>query len=717
MRLGKMTMSCALLALTLGGCAREGAKPDAAVSAGDPRGLRAAQPVGEVSPPNEYRRRMTEQAMRGLRYESGRVEIDAVAASEIAAGPDAVQAEQAAQRAADLLRHNEVIDALAGATRAVLLDPQNAERYESLGDVLIAKRMDGEAVAAFGTALALEPARVSARFKLGDALNRTGQLEAAIETLQEVIAQAPDHAAAHARLAVLTYYAEDRAAAEAYAQRAAALGQPVPPQLTALLDGTMPVAAMARGGAPVPQIGAPLRVNLDSGGLPGNETSIAVSEANPAEIVGSWNDYRLFTARCGVALSLDGGETYNDFVVRPPAPFQTTTEGDPMTAFDNRTGTLWVGAISFGSNGGVFVARKDPGEAAFAPAVMARVTNSADKGWMAAGPDPNNAELTRLYIAYNQGLLISTDMGATWSGPVFLDSGLGFLPRIGPGGELYIAYWDIGNGVTLIRSFDGGQTLSAPIQIATRMDVWGIDDTRVPGDYRVAILHHLAVDPNDGTLYCVFFDTTNIVLGSRNLDLYFTRSTNQGTTWTTPVIINTDNSPPGDQFFPWIEVDQSGRLHLLFYDTRAVAQHDDDPEGFIEARYAWSDDGGDTWSEALLTPGPFSSAADGFGGIFIGDYLGMAVAGRRAFPLYLDTREGTGNIYVHRIVAPLVGDLDGDGDVDLNDFATLAVCVGGAGVMTPPAGCSAAEFAAADLDGDGDVDLGDFATFSVNFGG
>ncbi len=63
-----------------------------------------------------------------------------------------------------------------------------------------------------------------------------------------------------------------------------------------------------------------------------------------------------------------------------------------------------------------------------------------------------------------------------------------------------------------------------------------------------------------------------------------------------------------------------------------------------------------------------------------------------------------------------LGDVDGDGDVDLADFATLAVCFSGPGPASPPAGCSPEEFATCDLDGDGDVDLSDFSTFSTNFG-
>ena len=45
-------------------------------------------------------------------------------------------------------------------------------------------------------------------------------------------------------------------------------------------------------------------------------------------------------------------------------------------------------------------------------------------------------------------------------------SGIGHLPRIGPNGELYIAFWDVNRGVKLQRSFNGGDILQAPITIA-----------------------------------------------------------------------------------------------------------------------------------------------------------------------------------------------------------------------------------------------------------
>ena len=62
------------------------------------------------------------------------------------------------------------------------------------------------------------------------------------------------------------------------------------------------------------------------------------------------------------------------------------------------------------------------------------------------------------------------------------------------------------------------------------------------------------------------------------------------------------------------------------------------------------------------------------------------------------------------------GDIDGDDQVNLSDFATFALCYQGPGATTPPAGCEAESYASSDFDGDGDVDLSDFATFATSYG-
>lgn len=462
---------------------------------------------------------------------------------------------------------------------------------------------------------------------------------------------------------------------------------------------------------PAPVVHPQQRVDRDDTDARANETSTVSPDANPLVVLTGWNDYR-DNIKSFFALSEDGGQNWSEFPIRPPTPNQSSVEGDPMTAVDHRDGTLWAGAISFNFNGGIYVARKDPGADEFNPSVMAHETPSADKGWMAAGPDPadpDNPDLTKLYMAYNLGLLVSDDRGDTWTGPDSLGNGLGYLPRIGPDGELYILFWDTEDEIRMFRSDDGGETIDGSFLVAVRMDVWGVDGTRFPGTFRVPPLAYLAVDPGDGTLHCVYFDTTFInEEGSSIVDIYHTRSTNGGTSWTVPS--NVTGAVPGenDNFFPWIEVDSTGRLHILF--LRAYGE-DNEPEALVEAAYAYSDDDGDTWTEEVLSPEPWNSEDDNKepGSVFLGDYLGMGVAANRAYPVYVSTQNGSADIYANTVITPAGtcdADLTGDGAITSTD---LNIVLGDFGCDEPP--CEG------DVNGDGATDSEDLNIVLGDFGG
>jgi Ca2+-binding EF-hand superfamily protein len=61
-----------------------------------------------------------------------------------------------------------------------------------------------------------------------------------------------------------------------------------------------------------------------------------------------------------------------------------------------------------------------------------------------------------------------------------------------------------------------------------------------------------------------------------------------------------------------------------------------------------------------------------------------------------------------------MGDADGDGDVDLDDFASFAKCLGGPAGEAPET-CDV-PLGVFDSDEDGDVDLHDFAAFLSAWG-
>ena len=477
--------------------------------------------------------------------------------------------------------------------------------------------------------------------------------------------------------------------------------------LPAAAGSVLLVASVATAQAPV--IGPQVRIDVGGGTSAANETTASASEMDPNVVIAAWNDLREappmqnHPVRLGVARSFDGGQTWEDLVIRAPKGFQAYCECDPMTAYDDRTGTLWVGALAY--PGSVFVSRLDPGQTEFEPPVITATGANFDKGWMAAGPRMGEPDSTRVYITLSHGIQWSDDMGDTWSGFNSLGFGIGFLPRVGPNGELYVVH-----NTKLRRSLNNGASFSTHT-IAVPMDNWGLCGLRFPGRFRVPPLWYFDVSQQTGNLYVVYMDTTNIVDGQSNVDLYFTKSTDQGTTWTTPVVINGDNDPPGDQFFPWIELDEDDRIHVVFLDSRHTVQNDNVINGMLDAYYTYSDDDGATWNEFRLTPNSWNSADDGydyqFDLQFLGDYLGLAVAGNRVYPVYLDTTGGEPNIYTNVIVFPDVGDIDGDGSVGVKDLLILL------GSWGPCADCSDCP---ADLDGNCTVGVSDLLMLLGNWG-
>ncbi|MBI5863963.1 MAG: hypothetical protein HZB38_05565 [Planctomycetes bacterium] len=332
-----------------------------------------------------------------------------------------------------------------------------------------------------------------------------------------------------------------------------------------------------------------------------------------------------------------------------------------MTGADPRTGTLWVGAAS---NASFFVAKWNG--AGFEPASTFAWVESTDKPFMAAGPRPGQPNTTRLYVSFwatsGRYLTWSDDFGATWPGNLPLPSppaglSISTLPRVGPNGELYIFTDDGRFGIYLIRSLSenaGTPNLEQPIRIATRLDTWDPGrpefNVRIPGYFNAAPYTHGAVDPvSDGTLYCVYHDTTRAlcsccpeVCTAWDIDIYFVMSTDFGATWT-PVpqrILGADHVPY-DQFFPWIEavrspVERSAtRLDLVFFDTRGAVHTDADYPALLRTQYAWSNDRGATWQETTVAP-RFAGAPAVWRATdtWYGEYIGMASAPTLAVPVY-----------------------------------------------------------------------------------
>lgn len=213
----------------------------------------------------------------------------------------------------------------------------------------------------------------------------------------------------------------------------------------------------------------------------------------------------------------------------------------------------------------------------------------------------------------------SEDAGDTWTEAIAisqfegdcLDSDYtteGAVPAAGPNGEVYVA-WAWNNKIWFDRSKDGGTTWQQEdIVIANQPGGWDIE---VEGIQRCNGMPILVCDlsdgPNRGTLYCNWSDQRN---GSSDTDIWLSKSTDGGTTWSAPKRVNDDKAGK-QQFFTWMAIDQTtGYLYCVFYDRR----HYDDLQ--TDVYMAVSKDGGDSFENVKISTSPFTPVSY----IFFGDY-------------------------------------------------------------------------------------------------
>lgn len=244
----------------------------------------------------------------------------------------------------------------------------------------------------------------------------------------------------------------------------------------------------------------------------------------------------------------------------------------------------------------------------------------------------------------------SIDQGTSWSAPVkinqidgdCIDSDNtveGAVPAVGPEGQVYVA-WAGPNGLVFNKSNDQGKTwLNKEIKIDPMPTGW---DYAIPGIYRANGLPVTVCDlsdgPNKGTIYVNWTDQRN---GSDDTDVWLSKSTDEGLSWTSPIRVNDD--PEGkQQFFTWMTIDQTtGLLYFVFYDRR---NHTD---ASTDVFMAISKDGGKTFVNRKISDAPFVPNEN----IFFGDYTNIVAHNNIVRPIW--TRLDNAQLSILTDITPL----------------------------------------------------------------
>jgi hypothetical protein len=198
----------------------------------------------------------------------------------------------------------------------------------------------------------------------------------------------------------------------------------------------------------------------------------------------------------------------------------------------------------------------------------------------------------------------------------------GAVPAYGPQGEIYVS-WALGDTIYFDRSLDGGKTwMNKDKRVAQIPGGWAQD---IPGIMRCngmpVLMCDLSEGPRRGNLYITWSDTRN---GKEDTDIFFTRSSDGGDTWSEAKRVNLDEKGK-QQFFPWMAVDQTnGHLYIVYYDRR---NYNDNQTDVVLAS---SVDGGNTWKEEVISESPFIPDA----AVFFGDYNNISAHGGIVRPIW-----------------------------------------------------------------------------------
>lgn len=309
------------------------------------------------------------------------------------------------------------------------------------------------------------------------------------------------------------------------------------------------------------------------------------------KIAAGWNDYRGSTnVTVGMSYSADSGKTWSNNQL-PANGLWYPEQGDPVLSW-GKGDTLYFAFITFNRQtwtGDIGLLISPNGGMTWTYSL--NVTNDSyfdDKPWISAYNDT-----ILLTYAGGAGFDVyfrkSTNGGLSFSSPVLINtSGNGSMPKKGPNGEIYVM-WGLDypqnsqydEGIWIRKSIDGGNTFLPKVHVA---DLY-VNSSLLP--WRCYAIPSMDIDRNTGYIYIVYQSTD---ASGTNWDIYITKSTNGGASFSTPVRVN--DVTQGHQFFPWISCDESGKIHVIWYDTRTGGYN-------LDVYYAYSDNYAQSFSQSI----------------------------------------------------------------------------------------------------------------------
>jgi uncharacterized membrane protein len=394
---------------------------------------------------------------------------------------------------------------------------------------------------------------------------------------------------------------------------------------------------------------------------PRSESMIRVNRNNTQQIVGASNNISASGMQAQF-FSSNGGVTWGQTTL--PLHSGDAFMSDPAVDWTS-DGTAWSTTIGIDSSQTVLTMRsyKSTNGGAtwtFDNTFSGSLSNN-DKEQMWVDHSATSPFKDNIYVIWHAGnpAVVARRTGPTgsWQTPIQVSgsettgTGIGGDIKTNANGDVFGFYPDTGSqGLYVVKSTNGGVSYSSPTRIATS---FGSFQFAVPADasrqlliyttggaYRTGSLNNVYVawDDLSGDAGCTSGGGPGTNASSTcKSRIFFSRSTDGGTTWSAPVKIN-NQSGLNDQFFPWLVVDDSnGKIAITYYDTVG-----DSTRASTNMYYQSSVDNGVTFSAPfkVTTASTNETTAGADSGNQYGDYTGLDGISNLYFPSWTDRRSG-----------------------------------------------------------------------------
>ena len=315
----------------------------------------------------------------------------------------------------------------------------------------------------------------------------------------------------------------------------------------------------------------PMRVNDDAGPAPQAQPNLALDSANNIYI--AWTDMRNGNNDVYFSKSITGGLTFSANV--RVNDVTTNSQSEPDLAVDpvnaHLVHVVWTDTRSAITGPDIFYANSTDGGLSFNPSLRVNDdVSGAEQGQAHIAVAPNRD----VYVVWRdprsaaKGPDIyfskSSDLGATWSPNIFLNSDVGNFVQQDPtiavdaAGTIYVAWTDYRNANTAPDIYEAWSSNAGASFGA---------NVKVNDDQGLAPQLNPNLAANAGKVQIAWADYRTG--GATSYDIY-TASSVDGVAWSPNMKVNDDTLPNNYQATPSIAVDSAGDVFAAFLDTRAI---------------------------------------------------------------------------------------------------------------------------------------------------